>query len=314
MSQRKMLLIDTDTAGDDCTALLLAACWPGVELKAVTTVAGNVPLSLGTRNALTTLEIAERPDVPVYPGAVKPLMRELFTAEHIHGSDGMGGSNFPEPSLQPQDEHAAQAIVRLINEYPGEIEMIAQAPLTNLALAYSLDPSIVGKLKRLWVMGGANNYIGNDSPAAEFNFFVDPEAANIVVHAGFNLTMMGWDVCHRSPVMAEEHFREIEAMNTAFASFYMKVLRTGMELGLKRTGQRRLSHPDTLTVAMAIDNRIMSRSGRYYIDVEYKSELTRGYSLVDMNGVLKKPPNAEVCLDADRELFREMVFTLLQQH
>ncbi|MFB5677137.1 nucleoside hydrolase [Paenibacillus terreus] len=314
MENRKVLMIDTDTAGDDCTALLLALRWQGVEVKAVTTVAGNVPLPLCTRNALTTLQMAQRPDVPVYPGAVKPLMRELFTAEHIHGTDGMGGANFPEPSLKPRNEHAAQAIVRLINEHPGEIEMIAQAPLTNLALAYSLDPSITKKLKHLWVMGGANNFMGNDSPAAEFNFLVDPEAAHIVVHAGFELTMVGWDVCQRNPVMVEEHFRVIEAMDTEFSRFYMKVLRTGMELGLKRGGQRRISHPDTLTVAMAIDNRVMARSKRFYIDVEHKSELTKGYSLVDQNNVLKKEPNAEVCLEADLELFRDMVFTVLRQH
>ncbi|AIQ12724.1 nucleoside hydrolase [Paenibacillus durus] len=313
MDKRKILMIDTDTAGDDCTALLLALRWPGVEVKAITTVAGNIPLSLCTRNALTTLETAERPDVPVYPGAVKPLMRGLFTAEHVHGHDGMGGSNFPEPSLRPREEHAANAIVRLINEHPGEIEMIAQAPLTNLALAYSLDPSIAGKLKHMWVMGGANNYIGNDSPAAEFNFLVDPEAAHIVVHAGFNLTMVGWDVCHRQPVMAEEHLRLIEAMDTEFARFYLKVLRTNMERGLKQHGYRRLSHPDTLTVAMAIDNRVMARSNRFYIDVEHKSELTKGYSLVDQNNILKKEPNAEVCLEADLELFREMVFSLMKQ-
>ncbi|WP_342562128.1 nucleoside hydrolase [Paenibacillus sp. FSL R7-0345] len=313
MSSRKILMIDTDTAGDDCTALLLALRWPDVEVKAITTVAGNVPLPLCTRNALTTLEIAERPDVKVYPGAAKPLMRELFTAEHIHGSDGMGGANFSEPALKPEQEHAALAIIRLINEYPGEIEMIAQAPLTNLALAYSLDPSIAGKLKHLWVMGGANNFMGNDSPAAEFNFLVDPEAAHIVVHAGFNLTMVGWDVCQRNPVMVEEHFRKIEAMGTSFAGFYMKVLKTGMELGLKRGVGRRISHPDTLTVAMAIDNRVMARSSRFYIDVEHKSELTKGYSLVDQNGILNKEPNAEVCMEADLDLFREMVFSLLEQ-
>lgn len=313
VSDSKILMIDTDTAGDDCTALLLALRWPGVEVKAITTVAGNVPVDVGTRNALITLETAERGDVPLYVGARQPLLRKLLTCEHIHGRNGMGNSYFPNPQLQPEKEHAAISIVRLANEYPGQIEMVAQGPLTNVALAYSLDPSIVTKIKHLWVMGGTNNFLGNDSPAAEYNFLVDPEAAHIVTQAGFSLTMVGWDVCQRSLVMGEEQIREVEKFGTRFSDFYMKVLRTGMEHGRKRSGFRKISHPDTLTVAMAIDSRVMARSARRYLEVEHRSELTKGYSLVDMNGILGKEPNAEICLEADLDRFRSMLFKLLAE-
>lgn len=313
MERKKLFIIDTDTAGDDAIALLLALRWPGVEVKAITTVAGNVPLALCTRNAKTTVEVANRKDVPVYVGASKPLMRELITCEHIHGENGMGGTYFPEPNVQAGDEHAVLAIIRLINEYPGEIELIAQGPLTNIALAYQLDPSITKKLKKLWLMGGSNNYLGNDSPAAEFNFLVDPEAAYMVVHAGFNLTMVGWDVCHRTKTITEDHLVEIEKIGTDFSKFYLSVLRTEFEFEFSRTGIRRCTHPDTLTVAIAIDDKVMAKSGRYYLDIEHKSDLTRGYSLVDINGVLNKEANAEICIDVHADRFRKMIFSILKQ-
>jgi purine nucleosidase len=308
----KRLVIDTDTASDDATSLMLALRWPDVRVEAITTVAGNLPLQACTRNALYTVDLAAGRDVPVFPGADRPLLRDLVTCEEVHGQDGMGDSNFPPPRRAPEPEPAPAALVRLINRFPGELEIIAQAPLTNIALAYMLDPSIAGKVRRLWVMGGANNALGNVTPAAEFNFYVDPEAARIVFRAGFPITMVGWEICVRHTVFGPPDLAEIEAMGTPLARFYLEINRAVLRYNREHGGIEGTSHPDSVVAAMAVDSRVIRRSARCFVDIECTGELTRGYSLVDLLGVTGRAPNAEVCLEADRDRFRSMLFSVLR--
>src|SRR5262245_12937699 len=165
------LIIDTDTAGDDVTSLLIALRHPNAQLEAVTICNGNVAFDQQIENALYTIEQAGR-DVPVYPGCPRPLVAEPVDAAYVHGQDGMGGSFFPKPSLRPSFEHAVDELVRRVDESPGELTLLAQAPLTNIAAAVVRDPSLARNVKRLYVMGGG---VGNITPAAEFNFYVDPE-------------------------------------------------------------------------------------------------------------------------------------------
>lgn len=310
----KRFIIDTDTAGDDVTSLLIGLLHPESRLEAITVCAGNVPLPLCVRNALTTVETAGRSDVPVYVGADRPLLCDLVTCEYVHGDDGMGNSNFPDPKVKPQAEPAASALVRLVNQYPGEIEIIAQAPLTNIALAYKLDPTIAQKVKRLWIMGGSNNFVGNVIPAAEFNFYVDPAAAKIVFDAPFNTTMVGWEICVRHGYMPESDIEQVRQMGSPLSRFYLDVNRAAYKFNREKGGIQGISHPDSIMMAMAIDNRIMTKSARYHVDIEYRSELTRGYSAVDILGITGQMPNAEVCLEADYQRFREMLFTILRSH
>ena len=205
--------------------MLFGLLWPSVALEAVTVCCGNVYLEQANRNALYTVELAGRSDVSVYAGAARPLVRDLVTAHYVHGADGMGGANFPEPTLSLAKGHAADAIIELSHRHAGELEIIAQAPLTNIALALLLDPELPSRVRRLWVMGGSNNRLGNITPAAEFNFYVDPEAAHVVLSAGFELTLVTWDLCVDFGIFLREELQPVLDMKTKLSEFYLQVNR-----------------------------------------------------------------------------------------
>lgn len=308
------LLIDTDTAGDDVTSMLFALETPGVSLEGVSVVAGNVYLEEAVENALVTIEKAGRCEVPVYPGAKKPLTRELVTAHYVHGPDGMGGANFPRARARPQEVFAPNAIVEIVNRFPGEIDIVAQGPLTNIAFALLEDSELTDKVSHLWIMGGANNSLGNITPAAEFNFYVDPEAAHAVLKAGFNITLVPWDVCLLDGVLTREELAPIIDLETPLSEFYLQVNKGAWEFmathphGPKIDG---IGHPDALTIAMAINREVIAASGRYFVDVESSGEMTRGYSLVDLSGTTGNEPNCEVVLRADKSLFTAMLLEVL---
>ena len=308
------LLIDTDTAGDDVTSLLFGLRWPGAVLEAITVVAGNVHLPLATRNALITTELAGRTDVPVYAGADRPLLRALTTAYYVHGEDGMGNSGFSDPRSEVRPGHAVDAIVELATRHAGELEIVAQGPLTNLALALLRDPELPLKVARLWIMGGADNALGNITPASEFNFHVDPEAAHLVLAAGFTATLVPWNVCLADGVVMRDELTPVLEMGTELSEFYLAANRAAWDFMREHAeggGIDGISHPDALTIAMALDQRVLASSARLFVDVEYRGALTSGYSLVDRNGVLHKPPNCEVVQRADKDRFKDMLFSLL---
>src|SRR5438874_9422829 len=182
------VIIDTDPGVDDALALLLAMRSPELKIEAITPVAGNVPLELTLPNALRMVEIAGRTDIPVAPGAKAPLMRRLVSAAYAHGENGLGGAVFPEPNLKPVTEPAAEFIRRIVRKYPNEVTLITIGPLTNIATALNADPELAGMIKNLVMMGGSLSG-GNITPAAEFNIYVDPEAARIVFQSGIPITM-----------------------------------------------------------------------------------------------------------------------------
>lgn len=306
------LIIDTDTAGDDCVSLLIALRSPGVTVEAITVNCGNVDFDQQVENALYTLEVAGKGgQVPVYPGCRHPLLHPHHTVEYVHGDDGMGNSYFPKAAQRPEPEHAVNALLRLIKANPGELTIIAQAPLTNLAMAVRLDPSITRKVKHLWVMGGVNNDLGNDVPWAEYNIWCDPEAAKIVFGAGFPLTMVGWEMCCRYAVLDDAATAQVEALNTPLSRFFMDVNRVARRFVKEKQGMEGSTHPDAIVAAMAIDPTIMTRSAGYFVDVETCGEYARGYTMVDVLGRLGKPPNARVCLEADGALFRHKLLDVL---
>src|SRR5258707_4234056 len=213
------LIIDTDTAGDDVTSLLIALLHPNAQLDAITICNGNVAFDQQVENALYTVEQTGK-NVPVYPGCPKPLVADWVDAAYVHGEDGMGDSFFPKAALRPAPEHAVDELVRRIGEAPGEINLLAQAPLTNIATAVTRDPSIAQKVKRLWIMGGG---VGNVTPAAEFNFYVDPEAAKIVFKAGLPMTLFTWTLTLSHGVFFDADLARIEAVDTPLARFYRQV-------------------------------------------------------------------------------------------
>jgi purine nucleosidase len=321
-------LIDTDTAGDDVTSLLFGLLWPGISLEAITVVAGNVELDLCVRNALLTVEVTGRTDVPVHVGAATPLTRPLVTAHYVHGADGMGTLDPAPPRTSPSEIHAVDAICELADRYRGELEIIAQAPLTNIALALRKDPELPRKVKRLWIMGGANNSGGNITPAAEFNFYVDPEAAHAVLRGGFETTIVPWDVCFNDGVLVRDELKPYLGLDNPIADFYFKTQAAVWDFMRNTVGVDGISHPDSLLISMAIDRSVILDSDRYYVDCDYKSEMTRGYCLMDRMGVMNHTidygvvvhdlmdiedatPNAEVVLKADKDLFKKMLLEVL---
>lgn len=304
------LIIDTDTAQDDCVALLVGLLDPAADLRAITMVAGNVGFEQQVRNAFLTLSAAGRlGEVPVYLGCRRPLVREWVSAENVHG-DGSGGLSMDQESLVPESEHAVDALVRLAAENPGELSIVAIGPLTNIAAAVVKDPSFAGNVKSLYVMGGSNNGRGNITAAAEFNFYVDPEAAKAVFAAGFDVTVVPWDpLTLRQAVFGQERLSEIEGLGTVLSAFFTRVCAATLEFD-RRVGIDGTTHPDSLTAAVLLHPELVRKASRYHVDVETAGELTRGYSAMSW-GVHGLEPNATVVEEIDAEGFYAFIRDLL---
>lgn len=308
------LIIDTDTAGDDVFSLMIALTRPGVTVEAITIAHGNVGFAQHAENALATLEVCGRAgEVPVYLGAERPLSREPLAATYVFGADGMSDSGFPQAAQRPAAGDAPDEIVRRIMAAPGEITLLAQAPLTNLALAVMMEPRIARACRRLWIMGGTDNGVGNVTPAAEYNFYADPEAAKIVLAAGFDVSIVTWTETLRDGLFTLDQLGEIEALATPRSRFFTAVNRTSLAFARETQGLAGSLHPDALTCAVALDEGLILDADHCVVDVETKGELTRGYlsvshpilpdiELADPT-LTRKPPNARVIKAVDRAGF-----------
>ena len=275
----RTFLIDTDTASDDAVALIMALRSPVVQVAAITTVAGNVPVDQATRNALYVVELCSS-SVPVYAGASKPLLREYVTAEWFHGKDGLGDHGYPAPLPQPERMHAVDAIIFTIHANPG-IVLVTLGPLTNLALAVDKDPGIVDKVSRCVVMGGNPCCEGNVTPAAEYNIWVDPEAARIVLRSGLPIELVGWHLCRFEAALTATDIEHVLSLGTPLARFAIESNSRAQEAYRLQTGANGISLPDPIAMAIALDPSICMLSSRHSVDVEVTSELTRGMTVVD---------------------------------
>jgi inosine-uridine nucleoside N-ribohydrolase len=301
------LIIDTDTAGDDVTSLLIAMLHPNAELEAITICNGNVAFEQQVENALYTVEQAGK-SVPVYPGCPTPLVSDWVGAAYVHGEDGMGDSFFPKAKRRPEAEHAVDELVRRINEAPEELTLLAQAPLTNIATAVTRDPSIAGKVRRLYIMGGG---VGNITPAAEFNFYVDPEAARIVFRAGFPITLFTWTLTLSHGVFFDPDLERIEAVDSPLARFYRQVTRKA-EAFERSMGVPGTTHPDSMVAAAIVEPSLVRATREVFVDVETRGELTRGASVIDTLGTLGREPNCTLVEDFDTEGFLELFLGILR--
>jgi purine nucleosidase len=304
------LIVDTDTAGDDVFSLLIALRHPALALEAITVCCGNVAFDQEVENALYTVETAGRGgEVPVYPGCPEPLVAAWVGAEYVHGQDGMGDSFFPRATQRPEAEHAVDELVRRINESPGELTILAQAPLTNLAVAVTRDPSIAQKVAHLYVMGGG---VGNITAAAEYNFYVDPEAAKIVLNAGFALTLFTWSLTRTHGVFDDGKLATIAALGTPLADFFGRVNRKAREFDDKVNHLGGSTHPDSMVCAAIAEPTLVLASEEAVVDVETAGELTRGWNLIDTLGRVGREPNATVVTDYDTEGFFELLLEVLR--
>jgi purine nucleosidase len=285
-------LIDTDTASDDAVAIIMALSAPDVRVLALTTVAGNVSLEQATRNALFTADICGSA-VPVHMGARAPLIRALQEAQWFHGRDGFGDHDYPAPSRAPECEHAVEAILRLAHENPG-LTLVTLGPLTNVALALARDPELPGKIGRCVVMGGAPCCEGNVTPAAEYNIWVDPEAARAVFRSTLPIEMVGWQVSRGASVLNDAEVAAIEALGTKKARFAIESNSRAREAYHVQTGEVGLSLADPTAMAIALDRSVGLEWSRHRVAIECSSELTRGMTVVDRLGVNSDAINGHV--------------------
>ncbi|HEX6905689.1 MAG TPA: nucleoside hydrolase [Terriglobales bacterium] len=286
------VIIDTDPGVDDALALLLAMRSPELQIEGITPVAGNVPLELTLPNALRMVEIAGRGDIPVAAGAREPLVRRLVTAAYAHGENGLGGAVFAEPITKPIAESAADFIGRTVRRYPGEVTLITIGPLTNVGVALRGDPELAGMVRGLVMMGGSLSG-GNITPAAEFNVYVDPEAARIVFQSGIPITMVGLDVT-RKTTLTEEHVRTLEAAQNPVSQAAAKIGRHVLEHNRKEGFLVGPNMHDPLAVASFINPALLQYQD-YYVDVETEGELTAGATLgySPVAGDLRRRPGME---------------------
>jgi len=311
-------LIDTDTASDDAVAILMALSAPDARVLALTTVAGNVGVEQATRNALLTAEIAGV-EVPVFVGASAPLTRPLEDAHWFHGRDGLGDRGYAPPRRAPEREHAVDAILRLADHAPG-LTLVTLGPLTNVALALTRDPGLAKKIGRCVVMGGAPCCEGNVTPAAEYNIWVDPEAARVVFRSGLPVEMVGWHVSRGASVLSEAEIADILAVGTTKARFAIECNARAKAAYHVQTGEDGLSLADPTAMAVALDRSIGLTWSRHVVEIERASELTRGMTVVDRLGVsaddnnrrawraaLASGATADICWTFDSARFKAML-------
>jgi inosine-uridine nucleoside N-ribohydrolase len=286
------VIIDTDPGVDDALALLLAMRSPELKIEAITPVAGNVPLELSLPNALRMVEIAGRTDIPVAVGAKTPLLRRLVTAAYAHGENGLGGAVFPEPKIKPVAEPAAKFISQIVRKYPGEVTLITIGPLTNIATTLTGDPELASMIRSLVMMGGSLSG-GNITPAAEFNVYVDPEAARIVFQSGIPITMVGLDVTRKTS-LTDEHVRTLEGAQNPVSQAAAKIARNAIDHNREQGFLVGPNMHDSLAVAGFLDPSLLKLQD-YYVDVETTGELTAGETLgySPMSGDLQRRPESE---------------------
>ena len=297
------VIIDTDPGVDDALALLLAMRSPELKIEGITAVAGNVPLTLTLPNALRMVAIAGRDDIPVAAGASSPLLRRLVTATYVHGENGLGGAVFPEPKRKPVAEPAAEFIRQIVRKYPGEVALLTIGPLTNIAAALSLDAELARVVRVLVMMGGSLSG-GNITPAAEFNIYVDPEAARIVFQSGIPITMVGLDVTRKTS-LTDEHVRVLEAAQNPVSQAAATIARNTLNRNLERGFLAGPNMHDSLAVAGFIDPSILQFQD-YYVDVETAGELTAGETLGygPNAGDLRRRPGMELGKEKDAAAIR----------
>lgn len=303
--------IDTDTASDDAVAIMMALRWPDVHVEGISIVVGNMPTEQGAKNASYTAELCGA-QTPVYLGARAPLLREASFAYFFHGPDGMGGMNYPLAKRPVEKEHAVDAFIRAVRAAPGELTLVTLGPLTNLAMALRIAPDIVEKIPMVYMMGGAAATVGNISPAAEFNIWVDPEAARMVFRSGLPILMVGWELSRGEANLSSTDREYIRGLHTSLADFTLDCNQQALKTNNTWLGDPGLPLPDPVTMAVALDPSICTRRSKHFVDVETVSELTRGMTVVDQLGVMNQPANAEVCWEIDVKRWKEALYKTIR--
>ena len=301
----KPLLIDCDPGQDDAVALLLALASPeALNVLGITTVAGNVPLSMTQKNALKICELAGRSDVLVYAGCPRPMLRPLITAEYVHGSSGLDGADLPEPRMPSQAMHGVNFLINTLMNSASEITLATLGPLTNIAVAIVQEPGIVSRIGEIVLMGGAIAE-GNVTPSAEFNIYVDPHAAHVVFTSGVKLSMISLDVTHQV-ITTPERLAAIRALSTPAAIATANLLEYYGTYDISRYGLPGAPLHDPCVIAYLLQPDLF-KSRHFYVEVETRSELTMGRTVVDLWNCSKQQPNVNVVQTIDADKFYELL-------
>jgi purine nucleosidase len=291
--------------------LIIALRHSDIDVVGIGVVAGNVPLEMGVQNALYTRELCES-NVPVYVGAGKPLVRELRTAQFVHGNDGMGDIGLDLVGRQPNVGNAIDELIKSANEFEGVLELVTLGPLTNIALALQKDPSIAKKIKRCVVMGAVADHIGNVTPVAEFNMWVDPEAVEVVLQSGMNLEFVGWDISRKFAVITQAESAMLRAMDTTFATFTVDIQRVLEKFCENETQLAGFDLPDPIAIAYAINSSVADEVRNMHLVVETQSPATEGMVVMDTLGIMHQTPNALVVTSARHDVFMSMLMDALE--
>ena len=330
MSQKKFI-IDADTGSDDAVAILMALRDPRIEVLGITVVSGNVPLKQGIINTLSTAELCDV-DVKVFAGADKPLTREYIelytldefqkhvktlspdsvTAQCVHGVDGMGDIGIEPLNKNYEDEDAVDYLINSFNKDPKEITLVTLGPLTNIAKAIQKDPSIADKIEHCYVMGGTSDGTGNVSAAAEYNIWVDPEAAQIVFNSGLAITMVGWDNSYKYAMLKDKEINDMKSLKTKYANFCVDIQKTLIELTYSSYGFYGFDLPDPITMAIALDNNIILESQQLHVLVDARDGITRGQTIVDYFDAEQGNKNVRVVTKSDEKKFLNLLTELVR--
>jgi purine nucleosidase len=303
----RRIIIDTDPGQDDAVALLLALASPReLDVVGIVAVAGNVGIALNAKNALKVVELSGRLDVPVYAGCERPIRRQLVTAEHVHGKTGLDGPDLPEPSLKLRPAHGVDYLIETLSAAePGAITLCTLGPLTNIAVALVKAPAIAPRIREIVMMAGAYFEVGNITPCAEFNVFVDPEAADVVLRSGIPITMIPLDVTH-GVLSTRARLDRIAALGNRCGKTVSELLRFSERFDLDKYGGAGAPLHDPCVIAYLLEPGLFQ--GRTInVTVETMSELTMGMTVADYWRVTDRPHNVHYLRHADADGFFELL-------
>lgn len=307
----RKIIIDTDPGQDDAVAILLALASPELEVLALTAVAGNVPLPLTQRNALQIVELSRR-QVPVHAGCDTPLKRKLVTAEYVHGRSGLDGIPLPDPTTPLAPGHAVDTLIDTLRQHPsGTITLCPLGPLTNIATAFQRAPDIIPRVAEIVLMGGAYFEVGNVTPTAEFNIYVDPEAADIVFKSGAPIVVMPLDVTHKA-LTSREWVEEMRTLGTPVGQAVASWTDFFERYDTAKYGSAGVPLHDPCVIAYLLEPALFT--GRHVnVEIETRSELTLGMTVADWWRVTKREPNAMFMGSVDRDGFYRLLTERLRR-
>ena len=313
MSELRRFIVDTDTGSDDVWAVIEALrATDVVRVEAIAVVCGNLPLDLCVKNAMLAVDAAGTYVPPVYRGMARPLMHpQAFYAADIHGEDGLGNMNLPTPERPVETKHAMDAIIDIVMANPGQIEIVTCGPMTNLAMALLKEPGLAEAIKKVWILGGSAGPCGNMTPAAEYNVYVDPEAAAIVLNAGMDTVWVCWDNAVGETEITPEEVERLLSCGDPAAEFCAKCTRQLREYYREKYGQDTYGVIDALVMTAALYPEIMQRPFAANCAIELWGQETRGYFRIDRDPAPGREANALICPAVDVPLFKKRLFALL---